>query len=265
MDLYVTSFTQWLDAGPGWDFQIGGESEGWVLNQLQNQAQAVGISNMGFTDQLPLFDPAALSIFPPHNATSFTTTNKAISADPPLSLDSENDTVSSPLPAATGRLFITEHHRNLIRGLLLGSTLRDNWKLPPLVKLNQYVTRFMACFHRHQPLFHEPSWVPSESPAAVVLAVCANGAQYCLEGQDARRLFQAAVLLATVWRRSLASRACSWTCLSWRSPRGAAGRKIYLSPCSFMVRWPSTSDRCGMGSLRCPSLRPGNNGGSGRF
>lgn len=108
---------------------------------------------------------------------------------------STQESPSGALRNWDGRVFITEDHWNSMDARLSKLPLGD-WSLPSAVKLNQYIARFLTCFHRHQPLFHESTWVPSESPDAVILAVCANGAQYCLEGWAARRLFQAAVPLA---------------------------------------------------------------------
>lgn len=69
-------------------------------------------------------------------------------------------------------------------------------KLPSRTKLNQYILRYLACFHRHQPLFHESTWFPVECPVPLTLAVCANGAMYILERTIAVELFHAAVDLS---------------------------------------------------------------------
>lgn len=68
--------------------------------------------------------------------------------------------------------------------------------LPPPEKLSQYINRYVACFHRHQPLFQEHVWSPNSSPVALTLAVCANGALYIMDRSNAADLFRIAASLA---------------------------------------------------------------------
>lgn len=68
--------------------------------------------------------------------------------------------------------------------------------LPSPEKLSQYINRYLACFHRHQPLFQEHSWSPNNSPVALTLAVCANGALYIMERDNAASLFEIASSMA---------------------------------------------------------------------
>ncbi|KAI8651619.1 hypothetical protein NCS55_01407600 [Fusarium keratoplasticum] len=61
--------------------------------------------------------------------------------------------------------------------------------------LCSYIDRYFDSFNRHQPLFHQPTWTPSEAPAFLIFGVCANGALYSLEGSTARDLFEFATAL----------------------------------------------------------------------
>ncbi|KAI8711923.1 hypothetical protein NCS52_01457200 [Fusarium sp. LHS14.1] len=61
--------------------------------------------------------------------------------------------------------------------------------------LCSYIDRYFDSFNRHQPLFHQPSWTPSEAPAFLIFGVCVNGALYSLECSIARDLFKFATAL----------------------------------------------------------------------
>ena len=70
-----------------------------------------------------------------------------------------------------------------------------NFVLPPRHNLFRFIQSYFKSFHRHQPFLHEPTWSPVEVPTPLVLAVCANGALYCLERDTAFSLYRAAVAM----------------------------------------------------------------------
>lgn len=74
-----------------------------------------------------------------------------------------------------------------------------NWSplfaLPKRAILSRFIRRYFASFHRHQPLLHEPTWSPNNSPLPLILAVCANGALYSLERTAAMEMHRIAIAM----------------------------------------------------------------------
>ncbi|KAK2477109.1 hypothetical protein H9L39_12333 [Fusarium oxysporum f. sp. albedinis] len=114
-------------------------------------------------------------------------------------LDSQNQSKSSQ---SEENLTITEDYWHSMQAQIdqIGGP-----KLPSRTKLSQYIHRYLACFHRHQPLFHDCTWVPVECPVPLTLAVCANGALYILERKIAVALFHTAVNLAKLAHKGICS------------------------------------------------------------
>lgn len=65
--------------------------------------------------------------------------------------------------------------------------------LPSRTRLSQFVRRYFHGFHCHQPFLHPPTWSPNTSNTALLLAVCACGAQYSLETEAASQLLKASI------------------------------------------------------------------------
>lgn len=65
--------------------------------------------------------------------------------------------------------------------------------LPSRTRLSQFVRRYLHSFHSHQPFIHTPTWSPNTSNLALLLAMCAGGAQYSLETEAASQLRKAAI------------------------------------------------------------------------
>ncbi|KAF2018235.1 hypothetical protein BU24DRAFT_491239 [Aaosphaeria arxii CBS 175.79] len=71
----------------------------------------------------------------------------------------------------------------------------SSYALPSRKLLCGFIKRYFRSFHRHQPFLHEPTWSPNESPFALVLAICANGAVYNLEYCISQDLYAQAIKL----------------------------------------------------------------------
>lgn len=65
--------------------------------------------------------------------------------------------------------------------------------LPNRQSMSRFMRRYFRSFHCDQPILHEPTWSPAESPIPLVLAVCANGAVYSLERTAAVEMHRLAV------------------------------------------------------------------------
>ncbi|KAH8597556.1 hypothetical protein B0O99DRAFT_617677 [Bisporella sp. PMI_857] len=68
-------------------------------------------------------------------------------------------------------------------------------ELPSVVALSSFVQQYFKSFHRHQPFLHESTWSPETAPTPLILAICANGAIYCLERNIAVDLHRTAAAL----------------------------------------------------------------------
>lgn len=65
--------------------------------------------------------------------------------------------------------------------------------LPSRTRLSQFVRRYFHSFHSHQPFIHMPTWSPEVCNTALLLAICACGAQYSLETEVASQLHEASI------------------------------------------------------------------------
>jgi hypothetical protein len=71
----------------------------------------------------------------------------------------------------------------------------SHFALPSRAALSRYVAMYFQQFNQHMPFIHEASWKADGTPLPVFLAMCANGAVYCLEDMVARRLYDASLEL----------------------------------------------------------------------
>ena len=60
---------------------------------------------------------------------------------------------------------------------------------PSVDELNEFISSYMRCFHRHFPVLHFASLDVKETPSPLIFAICSIGAQYCLARQKAKNLF----------------------------------------------------------------------------
>ncbi|KAH6975050.1 hypothetical protein BKA56DRAFT_589963 [Ilyonectria sp. MPI-CAGE-AT-0026] len=191
LDIDMVLGNQWLDLEASSEINLD------FLSRMDDSHTRTYTTNPDLTHSLTLDlanEPAHLrnqsTDFDPHGQTRPSTS---------IALDSESP---SEYSQSEENLTITEDYWHSMQTQIdqIGGP-----KLPSRTKLNQYIHRYLACFHRHQPLFHGSTWVLVECPVPLTLAVCANGALYNLERKIAVALFHAAVDLSKLAKKGISS------------------------------------------------------------